>query len=253
MSVGNLKFLYIISLCSQTRKPQKGKIIGVLSERWPLAAKEIYNDLRRSESITYQAVHKALKEMDSEGVLSKANNLFRLNPFYLNQMKNSLAELEERIEDTAPAEEGSKVYFCSSFKDWGNKALQLLHSSTDFSTKDRWYIFQDFTVSLLTMSVEEYAWFADLCAKGGYTGYRGDSARARLINGLWEKSGFLTKCIKKFDYPYTYLAQGDFVLQCFFPPELKRKFQGIYRKTKSVEEINTQEYYRPIMVRRRYR
>ena len=57
--------------------PGKGKsvkdcIISILSAEWPLSAKKIYNRIKSGGAeVSYQAVHKALKELSGKGILEK--------------------------------------------------------------------------------------------------------------------------------------------------------------------------------------
>ena len=46
----------------------KESIIELISEKWPLSAKKIHNILRKDYhlSLTYQATHKALKELNQK-------------------------------------------------------------------------------------------------------------------------------------------------------------------------------------------
>lgn len=59
----------------------KGLIIEYLADKWPLTARQISNHLRKQSTkpITYQAVHKTLKELVSNGCLIKANNSYALS------------------------------------------------------------------------------------------------------------------------------------------------------------------------------
>ena len=63
----------------QSGKNTKGNIVQALSEEWPLTAKQLHNALKRrySSASTYQAVHKAAKELVEEGVLQKIDGKLR--------------------------------------------------------------------------------------------------------------------------------------------------------------------------------
>ena len=70
-------------------KSTKDQIISLLSENWPLSAKEIYNRLQREQAseITYQAVHKTLGEMSEEGILTKEEKGYRISDSWIKNLK----------------------------------------------------------------------------------------------------------------------------------------------------------------------
>ncbi len=82
-------------LCVFGESSTKGKIIELLSEKWPLTAKKIYNQLakRHRLSITYQAAHKALKELTEDKVLEKRKEGYLLNKEWVK----NLGDFSERI------------------------------------------------------------------------------------------------------------------------------------------------------------
>jgi len=73
----------------------KANIIELLSEEWPLTAKKVYNQLTKkySLSITYQATHKALKELNQNNILDRKKEGYLLNKEWVG----SLGQLSERI------------------------------------------------------------------------------------------------------------------------------------------------------------
>ncbi|GEM_PF-1419368 len=227
-------------------KSPKEQVIGILGSNCPLSVKEIHNRLVKqfSYGATYQATHKVVQEMVCENILVKQDKKYLLNAFKITETRKALEELEDRIKTIKPSgDSDSKVYFFGSFKEWGNKTLPLLVENTNPASGEKWYIYQDFTVSLLTMSKEEYDWFSQVSSCGGYIIYKGNTLMDKLINGLWEKTGFKTKNVKNYNRPYAFFVYGDLVYQTVFPAELKNRFKKIYKKTKKIEEINTDEYY----------
>ena len=67
------------------------KIVEVLSETWPLTAKQIYHRLQRNygASISYQAVHKHIKQMISENILTKKERELSLNSAWIENKRIS--------------------------------------------------------------------------------------------------------------------------------------------------------------------
>jgi len=77
----------------------RNKIVDVLSEEWPLTAKQIYIKLQRSHgvSVSYQAVHKQLKIMLDEKMLSKNNTDYSINQEWIEKIQKNTELMAQRI------------------------------------------------------------------------------------------------------------------------------------------------------------
>ena len=78
----------------------KEKIIEILSKEWPLSAKKIYNQLLKDHklSITYQATHKALKELLESKVLEKRKEGYLLNKEWADKLENFSEKIKDELE-----------------------------------------------------------------------------------------------------------------------------------------------------------
>ncbi|MDP3916927.1 MAG: hypothetical protein Q8Q42_01420 [Nanoarchaeota archaeon] len=85
----------------------KGKIVEILSESWPLSAKKIYNRLKKdySLSITYQATHKAIKEMINSSILEKFKDGYCINKTWLTQIGSLSQRLSSDMKKTSKEKE----------------------------------------------------------------------------------------------------------------------------------------------------
>ena len=77
-------------------------IIEILSNEWPLTTKQIFNKLKRNYglNISYQAVHKKLKEMIEEKTLSKNKAELTINYSWIKNLSNYAKKLESSLEKT---------------------------------------------------------------------------------------------------------------------------------------------------------
>ncbi|MBS3079858.1 hypothetical protein J4221_00130 [Candidatus Pacearchaeota archaeon] len=73
----------------------KNSIIEILSREWPLTAKKIYGKLKRQYklSLTYQATHKALKELTENSILEKKKEGYVINKEWIK----SLGSFSEKL------------------------------------------------------------------------------------------------------------------------------------------------------------
>ena len=77
-------------------KGTRTHIVEIVSEHQPIRIKKIYVKVNKLDSLSYQAVHKVVKQLESEHVLLKKANEYeiakmtRMHPFVI---KKSLAQL----------------------------------------------------------------------------------------------------------------------------------------------------------------
>jgi len=78
-------------------KSTKDLIVQILSEEWPLSAKEIHGRVQRigSEPVSYQAVHKSLADLKGDDVVREAGKKFILNLDWIKQVKGFGERLEK--------------------------------------------------------------------------------------------------------------------------------------------------------------
>ena len=76
----------------------KQKIISILSERWPLSAKQIYENLKKhySANISYQAIHKMIKELEEEKLVERKESNYQLNINWIQQSKKTFEYVEKQ-------------------------------------------------------------------------------------------------------------------------------------------------------------
>ena len=78
-------------------KSTKRVIIDILSLEWPLSLNKIYSRLRGryGAGITYQATHKAVKELTQEKILQKEKREYQLSIYWINNIENFGKKLKE--------------------------------------------------------------------------------------------------------------------------------------------------------------
>ena len=76
----------------------KQKIISILSERWPLSAKQIYENMKKhySTNISYQAIHKMIKELEEEKLVERKDSNYQLNINWIQQSKKTFEYVEKQ-------------------------------------------------------------------------------------------------------------------------------------------------------------
>lgn len=111
--------LSLLKLSTNNASTQE-KIISILSETWPLSAKEIHNRLVREHGseLSYQAIHKTLCELEENYILEREGKGYKLGRSWISNMKEFVNEIDSRYSNTVgkyeidPDFEGTiKLYF----------------------------------------------------------------------------------------------------------------------------------------------
>ena len=77
-------------------KTVKDAVISVLTNEWPLSSKQIYIKVRKMNlDVSYQAVHKVLKEFVSEGITEKRGNRYKIEINWIGKIKDFGNKLEK--------------------------------------------------------------------------------------------------------------------------------------------------------------
>jgi Fe2+ or Zn2+ uptake regulation protein len=80
-------------------------ILSLLSEEYPLTAKEIYSRVRRQmgKNVTYQAVHKTIKQMVEKKIVLKVGKGYQIAPEWVQHAKEYIQLLEKMFQHTPSA------------------------------------------------------------------------------------------------------------------------------------------------------
>ncbi|HLC63124.1 MAG TPA: hypothetical protein VJJ21_02285 [Candidatus Nanoarchaeia archaeon] len=78
----------------------KSNILEILSQEWPLTAKKIFFNTKKSaKSVSYQAVFKALQELVKEKVITKEGREYYISPIWTQKSNILLKNLQEKYEE----------------------------------------------------------------------------------------------------------------------------------------------------------
>lgn len=70
----------------------KSLIITALGDRFPLTLKQIHNEIKKNRKISYQAVHKVIKELIKEQIVEKIEKQYFLNKEWIKQQTKSFSK-----------------------------------------------------------------------------------------------------------------------------------------------------------------
>jgi predicted transcriptional regulator len=235
----------------------KNFVISILGEEWPLSAKIIYNRIRKGGlDVSYQAVHKTIKKLVEKDVLVRKGREYSLNIIWIQKQR----EFAERIEK---AYKNGQQNLLSLFK--GNQSsnfmvgsiyelyrfvldfteyLQLNEPQSTEIAIDHW----DHVWWVLAGSEKEHEKFRSILRrfKVKYILCKGNTECDRmLLKFFTELKGANIKAKLGVNYPKScdVLIAGDFVIQVYFPVEMRSLFDKIYDSFSGKFDANLAKMY----------
>lgn len=226
-------------------KSTKDHIILILSEEWPLSAKEIYNRLlrKRTTEISYQAVHKTLNEMENAGQIKKIEMGFMLNLDWIRSIKNFGEFIERAYITRTPTpikhSENQEV-FNFTFNDPMDLARFILDVFFAYPNPDKkpgichwWSIYPP-----ISLSDSEYRRLRQRLSQTqhymlGHNQTTMDKIFAENFRGLG------VKVLLGADIPFNpdTMVQGDYVGLVYFSPKFRRDWLRYCKIAKILDKL----------------
>jgi len=224
----------------QGNKSSKDLIVSILSEEFPLPLKKIFFEVKRQgASISYQGVHKSLTEMLAQGIIEKDGNKFRLSKKWINEISFFSKKL-------------LKAYSSETVINYMHRENTQLCFDTlkDF---DRFFIFEYFNFpnsvkkpviahwfhmySLIGLSEDDILALKEFISKNDfYILCSGETPLDKFFGETFKKLGCRIKLGAKGDASTDHIIFGDYLLQAYWPKEIKAAIKRIF-SVNSIEEF----------------
>ena len=228
----------------------KDLIIKILSEKWPLTAKEIYSKVKKEskQAISYQAVHKAIGELLEGKVIEKSGQAYLLSLAWVDSNALLFSNLHASYtNDFIKSVEGKTLEFDTLYAadkflmQSLSKFLQILPK------KPVLCLHWNHLWLPLFLSREDYA-----SVKGigklfkGFSLSKGSDPIDNWCSDFWTTAGIRSKTGLDVASTFDIIAVNDFVIQVFYAPEIKQKLNKIYSKTKHVKDLDIDDFFQSV-------
>ncbi len=222
---------------SWNEKSAKGTIIGVLANEWPLSTKEVFNRLkkRHSFSVSYQAVHKALNELEKAEIIKKENKKYSLHRKWIENIKFFAKDLDSKYKNNTkatPYSEGTITLTFDSIANLGRFIIyDYLHGDYNPKGKDCVCLWNH-CWPLIGLSDQDHQKIVDaLDIATHYSITKQNTYLDDLFTESLNKIG--KKCKTGIDYfgLGDYIIEGDYVLQTIYTPKFAKYWNKVYKTT----------------------
>ena len=231
----------LLSLDPKT-KSSKEIIVKALGNRWPLSAKEIHSSLVREYGLqsTYQAIHKSVQELESEGIIAKTDKKYALDRNWIEKSRNYFQSLNRSYEKNESMAEDEMTIKYNNYTDFPLMLGNIFNTKKFAVTKDPdvyamtrhlyWPLKFNFKDFELCKSVGANARPHIVCSK--------DSPFDRLIQKYYKIAKWPAAIIgSDIETEEDIIVQGHTIVQIKFSGRTKQKLDEIYSKVTSMADL----------------
>jgi hypothetical protein len=222
----------------------KNAIIETVSEKFPLSAKEIYFSIKKNYglSVTYQAIHKTIKELIENSILVKENNKYKISKIWVEEIKKFSKDLEKKYLKKEIYEDGvPSTVEVKSIWEFYMFILEMLQDK-NFSTNNKSICIQSEYVWISPIGTEnEWNSLKEFLQENQiFVAIRSNTNFDKMMKRCWENVGVKYKLgvnTETSRLMMDIVIVGDYVLQAYFPEEFVTKIKEIYSNVKSIDDI----------------
>ncbi len=218
----------------------KDEILELLAAQPGLEAKKIHASVSRQIPVTYQAVHKAILELQHNEILEKDDaNRYRLNPRWLDKVRrfanDALIKTQPddaseyrvvQLESIGAVDDFLVTFGARHYQkgrtlclNWSHFWIPLFENQTTYAALKQMILSSDaYGITPSTTPVDR--WCAEYWRK----------------NGAKEKTGVGYSGIDCLTY-------ADYFVQIFYPKDLRTKLDDYYAKAKTIRQLDIDGLY----------
>ncbi|MFH0955090.1 MAG: hypothetical protein V1777_03215 [Candidatus Micrarchaeota archaeon] len=218
----------------------KDAIIQILADEPLLSIQDIFSRFKKqaAKPISYQAVHKLLKQLETEGVVDKMGPHYRLRPEWIFEMEKFVEQLKTTQNQNSPKMEKPRI---QTFEDIIQVARFLLYDLFEYPKSDTLPIAMQWNImySLIGLSKEEMDSIRRLSkTKTILITCKSNSLVDKILAKTFEKNNAKVKLGIHIPDSFDTIAVGDHVCEIYFDNRFKSIFKALWNKPKKVSEFN---------------
>lgn len=229
-------------------KSTRELVISILGAEWPLGAKEIYSRLKRAHGFggSYQAAHKAIQQMEAEGILEKNGAGHQLSQKWVDGLNRQYSDLKTRLGGGARSIKDSGAIIFHSLFELDSFFLKLVESEAVPGERPDMFLYWFHLWIPLLISKKEYAQLVRVEELfRGHVICGNDNALDKWCAEFWSKRGTKVKLGVGEKMTDTVVFK-DTVIQVFYPPEIRREMNEVYARTKKFSDLEIDYFFKGV-------
>ncbi len=235
------------------KRPVRDVIIEILSTEWPLSCRKIHWRLKRKYgiSVTYQAVHKTVKQMVEEKVLAEEGKKYKINIDWAKKIEEFGRMVSKKYKN------GSVNLDSNTLQISFNSPMEMFEFIVDglcsnfFGDAKEIYSEVRHIPGPFTADINTLEKLKKIAKKSKfYILVRGntilDRSFANLLSGFGVNIKTGIDCAKDFDL----YVIGDTVIEIFFQDKYKKNMDKFYKKTRNILSFDMAKFYEDIIMKK---
>jgi hypothetical protein len=227
----------------------KESIIQILAEKQPLTAKEIHNSMKRQgkNGHTYQATHKAIKEMVGQSVLVEADKKYSISGKWVE----GISEFGKSIRKTKTGNEEvvlDSLYEVDTFlldfvKEHPPSTITTEKPFLGLHWNHLWVPL--FLTNEVYATVKEMEPLFDMHSLS-----KGSTHLDKWCESFWKKIGMKVKTGAKISDMVDLMIYNGYVLEVHYPKEIREELDRYYNKIKRIEELDADYLFKNVFLKK---
>jgi hypothetical protein len=253
------KYYFIMQLFNLTsnEKSLKDYVIDILSAKWPLSVRKIYNDIKNKygKHVTYQAVYKTVQQLCGQNVLIKQDRDYGISLDWIRQAHKILDDLQSAYVNKQPLPLAKGIIHANvdgdtttlvfeTVLDWNNYNFDLEKSeSGPVCSECRhlwWPLFK-------VRETSDFAKYLGASNSRKYTICRGNTETDKWCAEMEQHMGFNTITGIDCSHNCDVCIVGDYVVEIYYPEDVLAVIEKTYNAAKGIHEIDLGKLYREFL------
>ncbi len=229
----------------------KDQIVSILSQEFPLSAKQIFNYVsKNSGNVSYQAVHKALQELVSGCVVEKRGKEFLLSSRWIDYLNNYSNQLGYRYNNNLSKTLDNHNFVFKTVYDCDMFLIEtFVKIAQSFPKNERPLIIMQcrHAWAPLFLSKLEYKKLVETLKRTKcYALIKGNSSIDKWCVDFWHKNEVSAKSNVDVASNSDFYVAGDYVISVFFPMGIRQKMDKAYSETESQAGLDVNHLFHSI-------
>jgi hypothetical protein len=223
-------------------------IFKILSEEWPLSAKEIYSRVNKSSSknISYQAVHKTLNFLVEENILEKEMGKYLVNLLWVENSNEQLSKLENNLKEGKVVSPLNQKFVFNSVHEVDQFLVSSCKSLVPNQKDELLLQWIHFWIPLF-ISKNTYKEMKELIINSNfYSITPNDSSIDKWCAKFWEDIGVKEKIGAKLGFDTSFLVYSDLIIQVFYPLEIREAIDKVYNSTTDPGKLDIDNFFKTV-------
>ncbi len=225
-------------------KTSRDAVISILSDAKPLTAKEIYTRVMREfgMNITYQAIYKTLKEIESEGILKKDKDRYSIDFIWIENNKKLLEDLEKKLLEKSAENKESTVIESDTYHGFGRILLQRFAHDFDKGIFTETCSFQNHLWWTLALQKDEYDWFKKIGKAKAHIVCKNNTLFDKCMATVYRLAGHKVKLGINYNSNCDLVVYSSKIYQIYLPEKLKSDIDNSTKELKNSLGLFKKDY-----------